>query len=289
MIRGKGGGALALMIGATGIGVAPILVRLSEVGPVATGFYRVALAQPILWWMLARRSEAPTAPEEKRKALKSAALAGICFAADLSLWHWSLRLTSVANSTFLTNLTPFFVTLGAWILFREVVTRRLLIGMVIAFSGGFLLVIESLNLEKRFLSGDALAVAAAVFYAAYLLTVRNLRQTKSAWYVMAWTGVFTAPIFLAVSLASNEVMIPKTANGWSVVLALALVSHVGGQGLIAYGLAHISASVSSVMLLWQPIVAALLAWWILHEALTPLRVIGGIVIITGILLATRKH
>jgi drug/metabolite transporter (DMT)-like permease len=139
------------------------------------------------------------------------------------------------------------------------------------------------------LLGDALAVAAAVFYAAYLLTVRNLRQAKSAWWVMAWTGVFTAPIFLAISLLSREVMIPQTAKGWSVVAALALVSHVGGQGLIAYGLAHISASVSSVMLMWQPVVAAILAWWILDEPLTIARAVGGIVIILGILIATRRH
>ncbi len=289
MSRGKGTGALALIIGATGIGLAPILVRMSEVGPVATGFYRIFLAQPILWWILRRQRAAETKAGEVRGGrgvFRLAALAGFCFAGDLSFWHWSIHLTSIANSTFLTNLSPFFVTIGAWILFHERITRRLLFGMGIAFAGGFLLVAESVHLERRFLIGDALAVTTALFYSGYLLAVKRLRATESVWYVMAWTGVFTAPILLLVSIVSHEVLVPASAKGWGVVLALALISHIGGQGMIAYGLAHISASLSSVILMWQPVVAALLAWWILQEPITPLKAAGGLVILAGIFAAT---
>ncbi len=279
-------GATALMIGATGIGLAPILVRLSEVGPVATAFYRLALAQPIIWLLLKREQTNDTNEHIERRDFWCAGLAGLFFTADLSIWHWSLRLTTVANSTFVTNLTPFFVTIAAWLLFRERVSRRLLTGMLIAFCGGFLMVGESLHMEPRFLIGDLLALLAAVFYSGYLLVVKRLRRGRSTWYVMAWTGIFAAPTMFLVSAATHETLLPQTLFGWGIVLALALVSQLGGQGMIAYGLAHLSASVSAVMLMWQPVVAALLAWWILHEALTPLRAIGGLVIIIGILAAT---
>jgi drug/metabolite transporter (DMT)-like permease len=288
----KGFGAVALILGATGIGLAPILVRLSETGPVATGFYRIALAQPILWLILSRERKRGSAHLDAAHAhggMWFAALAGFCFAGDLALWHWSIRLTTVANSTLLTNLAPFFVTLGGRVFFDERVNARLLIGMGVAFLGGFLLVAESLDLERRFLIGDALAVATALFYAGYLLCVKRLRETKSVWYVMAWTGVFTAPTLLAISLLSRETMLPSSAGGWAMVIALALVSHIGGQGLIAYGLAHISAAISSVLLMWQPVVAALLAWWILHESITKVRALGGLVIIAGIVLATWRR
>jgi drug/metabolite transporter (DMT)-like permease len=148
MLRGRGGGALALALGATGIGFAPIFVRLSEVGPAATGFYRIALAQPVVWWILSRQSSKAESKPAQKADLWFAALAGFCFAVDLAVWHWSIRLTTIANSTLLTNLSPFFVTLGAWIFFRERVTARLLTGMVVAFVGGFLLVAESFNLDR---------------------------------------------------------------------------------------------------------------------------------------------
>lgn len=279
-------GATALMIGATGIGLAPILVRLSETGPVATAFYRLALAQPIIWFLLKRETPADENKHIDRRDLWLAAIAGLFFTADLSIWHWSLRLTTVANSTFVTNLTPFFVTIAAWLLYRERVTQRLMLGMLVAFAGGFLMIAESLHLDHHFLIGDLLALLAAIFYSGYLLVVKRLRRGRSTWYVMAWTGMFAAPTMFLISAATHESLLPKTLFGWGIVAALALISQIGGQGMIAYGLAHLSASVSAVMLMWQPVVAALLAWWILHEPLTPLRAAGATVIITGILIGT---
>src|SRR5688500_2987963 len=93
-------GVAALLIGATGIGLAPILVRLSETGPVATAFYRLALAQPIIWWLLKRETASANgmASVAARRLPRSdfwyAALAGLLFTADLSIWHWSLKLTT---------------------------------------------------------------------------------------------------------------------------------------------------------------------------------------------------
>jgi drug/metabolite transporter (DMT)-like permease len=106
---------------------------------------------------------------------------------------------------------------------------------------------------------------------------------------MAWTGVFAAPTMFLIAAITNETLLPSTSIGWLVLAALALVSQLGGQGLIAYGLAHLSASVSAVLLMWQPVVAALLAWWILQEPLTPLRALGGAIIIAGILIGTWRR
>jgi drug/metabolite transporter (DMT)-like permease len=284
--RVDGFGVTALIIGATGIGLAPILVRLSETGPVATAFYRLLLAQPIIWLLLRGEKSPATEKQIDRKDLRYAALAGLLFTADLSIWHWSLKLTTVANSTFVTNLTPFFVTIAAWMLYREKVTRRLMLGMLIGFAGGFLMVAESMKLDPRFLIGDILALIASIFYSGYLLVVKQLRRGRSTWYVMAWTGVFAAPTMFLVAAITNETLLPSTPTGWFVLAALALISQLGGQGLIAYGLAHLSASISAVLLMWQPVVAALLAWWILHEPLTPLRALGGAIIIVGILIGT---
>lgn len=282
--RTNAAGVTALLIGATGIGLAPILVRLSETGPIATAFYRLLLAQPIVWLLWKR--ESASQQSSNGSPIRDAALAGLLFAADLSIWHWSLKLTTVANSTFVTNLTPFFVSIAAWFLFRERIARRLMIGMAIAFTGGFLMVAESMRVDRTHFIGDLVAVVSAVFYAGYILAVKRLRRSHSTWYVMAWTGLFAAPAMFLASAATRETLLPQTLNGWFVLIVLALVSQIGGQGMIAYGLAHLSASVSAVLLMWQPVVAAVLAWWILKEPLTPIRAVGGAIIIAGILIGT---
>src|SRR6266850_8366518 len=112
---------IALLAGASGIGFAPVLVRLSEVGPSATAFYRVLFALPLLW--LGAGLEKARMPNSRRPATPkdfwSLAIAGLFFTADLAIWHWSLQFTSVANSTVLSNFAPLFVTLGACLLLRE--------------------------------------------------------------------------------------------------------------------------------------------------------------------------
>ena len=278
----------SLLLGATAIGFAPLFVRLSEVGPSATAFYRLLLAQPLLWLWVAldqRRDEPPQRPSTARD-FWMLALTGLFFAGDMSLWHWSLHYTTVANSTLLTNFAPILVTIGARVLFGERITIRFMCGLAIALSGAIMLVGASLILSREHLLGDGLAVLTTTFYAAYLLSVSRLRRRFSAPTIMAWSGVVSAPALCLVAWLSGEKMLPDTAHGWWVVAGLAVISHVGGQSLIAYGFGHLSASLSSVSLLWQPVVAALLAWMFLSERLGWLQAAGGVVTLAGIAVAT---
>ena len=126
-----------------------------------------------------------------------------------------------------------------------------------------------------------------MFYAGYMLAVKKLRADFSTATVMAWSAAAGAIALLPLALVSGESIIATTAYGWGVLLALALLSHVGGQSLIAYALAHLPAAFSSVSLLLQPVAAALLAWLILSEALGLLQGLGGAVVLAGIALARR--
>jgi drug/metabolite transporter (DMT)-like permease len=283
------GALVALLAGATGIGFAPILVRWSETGPSATAGFRVLFALPLLWlWARteAAREHAPLQPTSAGDFLKLSG-AGLFFIADLSLWHWSLQFTSVANSTLLANFAPIFVTIGARLFFREELRSGFLVGMSLALAGALMLVIESLELSRKHLLGDILAVIAAVSYAGYLLMVKRLRRRFSTATIMTWSGLVSCPGFFIVASISGDRLLSSTAMGWMVLIALALVCHVGGQTLIAYGLGHLPAAFSSVGLLWQPVVAALLAWVALHEPLSPLQVAGGFVVLAGIGLSGR--
>lgn len=283
-------GLLALFVGAVAIAFAPIFVRLSEIGPIATAFYRIFLALPALalWlnWENGRATRRHRRPESWSD-YRRLALAGLFFAADLSVWHWSIVLTSVANATLLANAAPVFVTLGGWLLFGERFSRTFLMGMTAALFGMMVLMSESFTISLEHLGGDALGLLTAVFYASYILSVGRLRAEFSTATIMTWSGVVSAVVLLPAAAISGDILLATTTTGWLVLLGLALLSHAGGQSLIAYALAHLPAAFSSVGLLLQPATAALLAWLLLSEPLSGWQAVGGAVILLGIFLARR--
>lgn len=275
----------ALVAGATLIGLAPIFVRLADVGPTAVAFWRLALAVPVLALLHARaRAGTPTTRGPWPWGL---CLGGLFFAGDLAVWHQSIHWTSVANSTLLTNLAPLWVTLIAWAVFGERIGRVFLVGLALTLAGAVVLMADSLSISRRTLAGDGLAVITSLFYAGYLLTLSRSRAHHGTAAVMFWTTSAAALCVLPLALLGNEVFWPQSVAGWAVLAGLALLSHVGGQGLIAYGFAHLPASFSSVSLLVQPLAAAVFAWALLGERFGPQQALGGAIVLGGILLCRR--
>ncbi len=276
---------VALLAGAVAIATAPLFVKVSETGPVSTAFWRVFLAVPFLWaWALTDRSgaAAPAEPAQERRLLS---LAGLFFAGDLAVWHWSIVLTTVATATLLANLAPIFVTLAVWLWWRQQPGLAFLSGLVMAVAGVALLVGGNLQVSGKALLGDVLGVITAMFYAAYQLAVTRLRGTMTTSRIMAWSGVVAAASLLPVAFISGEQFLPVTAAGWIKLFGLALIAQVAGQSLIAHAMADLPATFSSVGLLLQPVMAALFAWALLGERLGALQIAGGILVLIGIRIA----
>ena len=291
MIRAafEGRAFLCLLAGGCCIAFAPIFVRLSDTGPVASAFWRVALAAPLLWLWAFTGSDSHSQPHgSDRSANWSLFLAGLFFALDLGFWHWSIVWTSVANSTLLANLAPIWVTLAGWFLWKQKVTGVFLVGMFVALTGMFVLVGPNFAVGGTRLAGDALAAFTAIFYGSYMLAIKRARDAGAATArLMAWSTTITAVILLPFALLSPQPMLPAAASGWLVLLGLAIVTQILGQGLIAYAFAHLPASLSSVSLLIQPVVAALLAWILFAEAVGPAQWIGGAIVLAGIWISKR--
>lgn len=285
-------GLAALLGGAACIGFAPLWVRWSEIGPVATAFHRLLLALPFLaLWAIRER-----APHRFRASGAGAgpgpawiAGAGIGFALDLAAWHLSIRLTSVANASLLCNFAPLFVTLGAWFFLRERVGSRFLAGMALALAGAWLLTGASLRSDPARLKGDLLGLATALFYGTYQLCVARLRRDLPPGRVLFLSSLVSTPLLGIVALAFGEALWPGTLRGWAMVTGLALTAQVLGQGLITYGFAHLPAGYSSLTLLVQPLVATAAGWALLGERLTPAQGLGGLVLLAGLLVASRDR
>ena len=138
------------------------------------------------------------------------------------------------------------------------------------------------GLAGRQVLGDALGVVTAMFYAGYQIVVTRLRASVSTASIMAWSGAIAASALLPLALASGEQFLPLTDDGWGKLLGLALVSQVVGQSLIAYAMAHLPATFSSVGLLFQPVMAALFAWILLGETLGWIEIAGAMTVLIGI-------
>ena len=276
----------ALILGAVAVGASPIFVRLSELGPFATAFYRPMLAIPPLFLWLTLTGRGTAGPQSIRDVLLLL-FAGALFAGDLAFWHLSIHNTSVANATLFANSAPIFVAFVTWLLFRQRLTKLFLAGMTVAITGAGVLVAGDLSLRPEHLKGDGYGVITAMFLASYLIIVSRLRARFSTSAIMAWGSIGTAAILLPVAIASGEMLIAESIYGWIVLLGLALISHAIGQGFIAYSLAGLSAHFSSIGLLIEPISAAVLAVLILGESLSTWQIAGAAIILSGIVIARR--
>ncbi|WP_019173328.1 DMT family transporter [Pseudaminobacter salicylatoxidans] len=280
---------VALVAGAIMIGCSPIFVRLSEVGLLTTAFWRVALAMvPLLIWSGATsgREEARERPITMRDRLELA-VPGFMLAGDLVAWHISLHMTSVANATLLANMAPIFVTLGGWLLFRTRISTVFLVGLALSLAGVMILKGGFGALGGGDTRGDGLAIIAAMFYAGYMLSLSRLRSRFSTLTTMLWTtasaGVFILPLALFFEIG----FFPQTLFAWAILLGLAWMTHASGQGLIIYALAWLPPAFSSLTLLIQPVIAAILAWVVLGEQIGAMQAVGGIIVLIGILVARR--
>ena len=277
----------ALILGGAAIGGSPIFVRLSEVGPLATAFWRVALALiPLVIVSLARRQKAAVQPASVSDCFMLV-LPGLFLATDLVTWHLSLHMTSVANATLLANLAPIFVAAIGWLFLRAEITRLFLLGLATAIVGIVTLKGGLFGLENGDLRGDGIATVAALFYAGYILVIGRLRSRFDTLQIMVWSTAAAAICLLPIAYFIEGTMMPASLFGWLMLIGLAFISHAGGQVAITYALAYLPPAFSSLTLLLQPVVAAVLAWALLREAIGPLQAIGGAIVLAGILIARR--
>ena len=286
---------IALILGACGIGLAPVFSKLAfdaeqqlpggGMGMIAAAFWRTALAAPLFWMLHARSRAAVPAGRHGRTALLW--LPGAAFACDLAAWHKSFEFTSLANATLLANLAFILVAAAGYFWLRERLGWTFALGAAAAFAGAGVLLGVDFQAGRDPLIGDALGLLTACFYACYLLIVKVLRRDFSTARIMAWSSTVSAAGLLGIASVSGEHIVPSTPEAWLAVSALALVSHVGGQGLIAYAMAHLAASFATVSLLLQPVVTAIVSWMLFAQALSPLQIGGALLLLAGLAVARR--
>jgi drug/metabolite transporter (DMT)-like permease len=284
-------GTIALVAGASCIAMAPIMVKLSPLGPQASAFWRLTFALPALtlWALFERRTQQNASPLPWRLVT----LAGLLFAGDLATWHAGIVRTSAANATFLSNLTPIVVVAFGWLTTRAIPKRGYWIAVGIALIGTLFLSGGAPGSDPEHLLGDGLSALTSIWYGLYLLAVTRMRAVIGAGTIMLGSSVIAALACLVVTLISGEsLFVDLEGRNWVMVwwplLVLGLIAQVGGQGLLAVGFGLVPTHIASVLILWQPVLVGLLGWLILGEALAPIQLAGGALVLLGVWLAKQN-
>ena len=266
-------------------GVGPVLVRGSPVDPAATAFWRLFVGLPIALFLIRRSVLLPM------RAMVWAAIGGLMLSGDLIFWNSALIRTTILEATVLVMVYPVIAALANFLLFKERITLRLAAGGGIAFLGLLLMVAPASDattggIQGSDLKGDLMAIAAAFFYAGSLLISARLcriydTQIVSFWLIF-WASVGAAPFGLM-----EQRSFPITSHDWIYIVGYALIT-LASYNLFNRGLKTVPTGIASLMGYGQPVVASLLGFFFLGEIPTWNGILGSVVIVIGLVLATRQ-
>jgi drug/metabolite transporter (DMT)-like permease len=219
-----------------------------------------------------------------KKSIYISFIAAFAFTIDLTLWHWSMTMTSISNSTIIVNSAPIFVALIYFLFFKESLNRHFFISLGVTYMGVAGLILSADTYTSGNLLGDILSLIAAVFYATYLVFISRLGK-EEALSIIFYTSLFCCLFSLPVALIESPQILPPSINEWINLFLLALLCQVGGQYMITYSIARISPSVGSIGLLLQPVTATICAAYIFAELINITQMLFICIALLGIYLA----
>jgi drug/metabolite transporter (DMT)-like permease len=261
----------ALVLANALLALGAMFVRNADVGPVASAFWRMALALPILA-LLAARSGMPRLTSNLLIVL---ILSGVLFAADLASWHLGILRTKLANATLFGNSTSLLFPIYGYVVARAWPSQRQGLALLLAAAGAVLLMGRSYQLSPENLVGDLLCVLAGIFYTFFIVIIARARSTISAWPLLVLSTLASAVPLILFAILMGERVIP---GNWTPLIGLALCSQVLGQGLMVYVLGRLSPLVIGLGLLTQPVVAATIGWGIFGERLGAADIAGAVLV-----------
>jgi len=273
-----------LCLGAGLIGLAPLFVRWSELSPSWILFYRMFLALPFLAFLNIYFNRSDAFKLKSKKNFLLVAVASFAFAADMSAWHWSIEFTSVANATIFVNTASVYLVLFGVFVFKEAISKNFILSFVLTYVGVIGLVYFSNSKSNGALIGDGLALIAAFLYATYLLIVSRLGK-ESAINIIFYTTLFTSFFGLIFALLESSIFLPSSSSQFYNLLALAILCQAGGQFFITFSLPKVKASLGSIGLLMQPIIATIFGAIVFYEYLNFIQLCFVIIALAGIYFA----
>lgn len=275
----------AVILANVALAFGPLLVRMADTGPVASAFWRITLAAPVLALVALISPARPRVPGKGQAGLWALLLiGGVAFAGDLGTWHIGIRQTTMANATLFGNSATFIFPLYGFLVARAWPSRTQGIALILAAVGAGLLMGRSYQVDPRHLVGDLLCVLAGLLYAVYFILMSRVRTSMPPVPALAWSTMASIlPLFVFATLLGERVW----PDHWSALILLALGSQIIGQGLMIYALGLLSPLVVGLALLVQPMVATAIGWLVYGETLALPDLVGVAMVAVALVLVRR--
>lgn len=259
-------------------GIGPVLVRESPVGPAATAFWRMAIALPFAI------STGRFAFSMAGRDIALALISGVLLAADLVFWNNAILRTSVMEATVLVMMFPLIVAVVEIFFLGRRLNTNLIIGGLIALTGTVVITAGKAPGQHDLL-GDMMALAAAFFYAASLLISAQLCRRNEASGVTLWV-IFGAAAGTLPFASSESVLLPTSAGALAYLSAYGLLTY-GSYALYNSTLSKLPTTMVAISGYGQPIIASSLAAIFLNEIPSWTSFLGALIIVSGLILATK--
>ncbi len=280
----KSKAVLVLGIGVIAISFASIFIKLCDAPSLVIAAYRLSIAS-LFYIGFTRIRLGSILPAFSSSQLRLILLSGIFLTIHFATWITSLKFTTVASSVVLVQSAPIFVAIGSFVFLRERPSKLTILGIAIALIGSVIISAHDFSLDKNSLVGNLLAVCGAVGAAGYLLVGRKLRANiDTIPYVTAVYSV-TAILLLIFALSSGASLVGYTPNIYLLLVAIALIPQVIGHTTVNWALKYFTATAVAVIILGEPFGASILALVILREKITLVKIMGGGIILTGVIIA----
>lgn len=274
---------LAVAVGVVAVSTSAILVKVSSAPSGVIAFYRLFFSVLLMLPVFLIKYVSELRLITMRDWMFSG-IAGIFLAFHFILWFESLNYTSVASSTVLVTLQPLFAFIGAYFFFKERVSLKAILSGIIAIGGSVIISWGDFKVSGSALFGDFLAIVACALVTVYLLFGQTVRKRMSLiTYTFIVYSISSITLFFYV-IAVDESFYPYPVSDWVYFILLALIPTLLGHTLFNWSIKWISASVISMAILFEPVGATLLAFYLLGEKVMLTQVIGGLIVIAGITL-----
>ncbi|MBJ6122385.1 DMT family transporter [Sphingomonas mollis] len=277
------GVAFAVLIVANiALAFGPWFVRAADTGPVASAFWRITLATPMLAALALAGGARPQRLPGGLWALL--VVAGVAFAADLGTWHLGILRTTLANATLFGNCATLFFPIYGFLIARAWPTRTQGSALVLAGVGAALLMGRSYQLDPRNLAGDLMCLGAGIMYTGYFIVMARVRDTMAPLSALALSSFASiAPLYVFATILGESLW----PTQWGPLIGVALVSQVLGQGCMIYALGKLSPLVVGITLLVQPVVAGAVGWIVYGERLGLPDLVGAAMVAVALVLVRR--
>lgn len=269
----------ALLLGNVALAFGPWMVRLADVGAVAAGVWRLALALPLLFLVAHVSGQRPHWP--RRTLIVTVLIAAVFYSLDLASWNAGIRMTKLGNATLFGNTGSFVFAIYGLCIARSRPSTRQAGALAFAVGGAALLMSGSYELSPTNFAGDLLTLVAGLLYGGYLIFVERGRTSLQPVPLLILATTFSIPILLPISLGLGEQLWP---HNWTPLIIFALSSQVIGQGLLVYSIGTLSPLVVGLALLTQPAISAAIGWFAYGERLSAMDAVGGLGIAAALVL-----